>query len=92
MDMEEFPPMAPTPGFTHIDFENSITVGSAGAPGPPADRFADKILKHCRPSRPKRQAQKEKALRRSSGASTINAKSPVPAGPEFTDDDFPPLG
>lgn len=83
-------PSALQPNFT--DFENSITVGSAGAPGPPTkEKGSDKILKHSRPSRPKRQAQKERAQqRRSSGM--ISQKATVPIGPSFTEDDFPPLG
>nr|NP_497980.1 F-box domain-containing protein [Caenorhabditis elegans]CAA86056.1 F-box domain-containing protein [Caenorhabditis elegans] len=74
---------------SYTDFENSITVGSAGAPGPPKEKGSDKILKHSRPSRPKRQAQKERVQQRRSG----NIQKPVvPQGPSFTDDDFPPLG
>ncbi|KAF1761777.1 hypothetical protein GCK72_010033 [Caenorhabditis remanei] len=76
---------------TVSNFEDSITVGSAGAPGPPREKGSDKILKHSRPSRPKRQAQKERAQQRRSGA-TNNQKVPVPTGPSFTEDDFPPLG
>ena len=76
---------------TVSNFEDSITVGSAGAPGPPREKGSDKILKHSRPSRPKRQAQKERAQQRRSGA-TNNQKVLVPTGPSFTEDDFPPLG
>ncbi|CAL2037404.1 unnamed protein product [Caenorhabditis brenneri] len=77
------------PSFT--DFENKVTVGTAGAPGPPKEKGADKILKHTRPSRPKRQAQKERAEQRRSGAVKAT-KTTVPVGPSFTEDDFPPLG
>ncbi|CAO4369899.1 unnamed protein product [Caenorhabditis nigoni] len=83
-------PAVPQSSFT--DFENSITVGSGGAPGPPTkEKGSEKILKHSRPSRPKRQAQKERAQQRRSGA-VAAPKAAVPVGPSFTDDDFPPLG
>uniref|UniRef100_A0A1I7T2J0 Uncharacterized protein n=1 Tax=Caenorhabditis tropicalis TaxID=1561998 RepID=A0A1I7T2J0_9PELO len=89
---QDFPNMIQSASSTLCsNFEDSITVGTGGAPGPPKNTSSDKVLKHTRPSRPKRQAQKERAQQRRSGVSN-NPTTSVPPGPSFTEEDFPPLG